>query len=242
EPPLVSGVAVHAPSGQDASDYAPLLSLKAGQRLSLKAVRQSVQTLYGLNRFANVSVLENPDGPGRVQLVFVLEPQRTITALSFSGAVHLAAADLRTASGLQVGSDYSEDRVQAARASLKAAYARMGWNDVRIDAQARPGPEGMDLSFAVLEGAPTRVASLELAGDPGGIRPAQVFPLQPGDILDRDVLAADVARLKALLKSGGRYRAQVDAPQIVPGGPGQAIVRLLVQAGPRIQLRYQGNR
>src|SRR5262249_9580277 len=47
---------------------------------------------------------------------------------------------------------------------------------------------------------------------------------------------------KALLRTGGRYRAQVDTPQILPHGAGQASVRLLVQAGPRMQLRYLGNR
>jgi outer membrane protein insertion porin family len=238
--PLVTGVAVRAPAGVDPREYESLVRIRAGEPLSERAVRRSLQRLFELDRFANVSVMAGDDGPGRVQLTFVLEPGRPVAVVTVSGRPPLLPA--RTAAaGLLPGSEYSEDRVDAALAGIRTAYARAGFEHPDIRAEVHPASAGMHVELFVDPGQPTRVAAVQLTGDTGGAEVA-FTRLRPGDVFDRTLLAEDLDALRERWRAEQRYRARVDGPLVTRQADGRVTVTVPAHAGPRFEVRFRGNR
>src|SRR5690606_37824157 len=105
--------------GAERESHLQLLAIEAGEPLSRRAVRRTIQRLFETGRFSNVTAFTSPLGPsplGRneVKLVIILEPRRPIMNLQFAGATRLSAEVLRRASGLTLGMELSEDRLEAA--------------------------------------------------------------------------------------------------------------------------------
>ena len=59
--PLVSGVVLKLPPGEDAAALEGLVALKAGQPLSARALRRTATLLYQLGRFSDVVIRALPE-------------------------------------------------------------------------------------------------------------------------------------------------------------------------------------
>jgi len=240
--PVVVGVELVAPEGAEDDALAALVALQAGEPLSRRAVRRSVQRLYETGRFANVvaRAIRTPDG---VVVRFVLEPRRLLARIEFVGLRHLDEAAALRASGLAEGMELSRDRVDAAVAGIRSALARVGYEQALVDPVVSDGPGGTSIAFAVREGAPTRLAGIRIVGDPGD--PALVrraIGLQPGAVLDHVRLEADLEALRAAYRAAGYYRSRVSPPVVEQVLPGLSEVVIEVAAGPRITFAFRGNR
>src|SRR5262249_62246534 len=72
---LVSGVELHLPAGSDPSGFAELIDVRRGQRLSIRAVRRSIERLFATGRLADV-VVTAARGDSGVTGIFSLTPKR----------------------------------------------------------------------------------------------------------------------------------------------------------------------
>lgn len=240
--PFVATVEIRVPEGEDPAPLDGLVTVSPGDPLSRKAIRRSVQRLYETGRFANViaSAVEGEDG---IQVIFELEPHRSILSLRVVGALQLGEAAVRKATDLKEGEAFSEDRIDRAVAGLSAAYGRLGYEQAKIRIDSREAGKGVILEIVVDEGPPTRLGHLKLEGDPGDPKLVRdAISLKTGDVLDLARLESELERLRATYRAAGHYRARVGAPKVTSLLPGLAEVEVEVRAGPRIEFAFAGNR
>jgi outer membrane protein assembly factor BamA len=247
--PVIQQVLLHAPPGEDSAALQALLALKAGEPVSARAVRRTVQLLFQLGRFSNVVVRElaappaAPGGPPRVTLVVECLARRVVRSvvLRVAPPATLGQGDLRKAVGLAEGDELFSGRLHQAEEAVRALAARRGYREARVEATVA-GEAAADVEIRVDEGQPTRVLSVAVGPQPGlplddllaGMR------THPGAILDLDALDADVRDLRARLRKAQYYRARVGSPSLAYRGT-EASISIPVEAGSRISFRFVGN-
>lgn len=243
--PMVAAVELRLPSGSEPSllkDAPELVAVRKGQRLGPRAVRRSLERLFATGRFSDV-VVRAVDGPDGVTVVFELTPTRRIVFVRFSGNRVLQTAQLQEAARLSKDDEYTPERVEEAVASVQKAYFRRGYRQAQVIAGLEELAEGLEISLEVTEGSATRVVGLTAGGAPGLAMPRilEALGLHPGDVLDEQVLEEGLGRLRAVYRQERFYRAKVGEPEIRTASAG-ALVELPVDAGPRFELRFAGNR
>ncbi|HUB09620.1 MAG TPA: POTRA domain-containing protein [Myxococcales bacterium] len=241
--PRVESIELVAPAGVDLSGIEPLLMVRQGQPFSGKLVRRTVELLYEAGRFANVLVYERPAKEG-VALIFRLVPKLRLTGVGFHGNVRLGAEELRAVSALRPGEEFFPERLRAAIEAIDAAYRRIGWRDVRISPQVTTGVTQAEVEFEIEEGEPRRARSVAIVGDLELPRAEieRTLGWRRGMVLDLDAMDQGVHRLEKLYHSRRHYQAQVGPYDIDETGPGEtADVRLHVNGGPTVDLRFRGN-
>ena len=248
--PVVTGVVLRLPGGEDATALEGMVAVKSGQPLSLHALRRTVHLLYQLGRFSNVVVRALPAGEvsggalDSVVLVIECLPKRTIRSVRFrldGTSAALGEERLRKAAGLPVGEELYPGRLDAAIEGVRLAYERRGYRNARVGAKVDEELKA-SIEIQVREGQPTRVSALEI-GPVAGLPDEDLrrgLVTVPGSILDLDVLDADVNELGASLRKAGYYRSRVGRPQLTPRD-GDMAVSIPVAAGPRIEFRFRGN-
>ncbi|BDG09015.1 POTRA domain-containing protein [Anaeromyxobacter paludicola] len=246
--PRVSRVDLIVPPGEDPAALRPLLAVAAGEPLSPRALRRTVQALYGVGRFGNVVVTSAPDpaAPGSVALTVRCLPRRVVAAVRFSGQAPPGFPESRLlrATDLAPGAEFDPARLDRGLRRLEAALGRAGWRQARARAQVE-GDARVTVSVEVLARAPTLVAGLALAGVPPEAQRPLLAGLRthPGAPLDLDALEEDGRAVLARLRAEGRLRARVGAARLHltadEDGP-RADVELPVEPGPRLAFRFPG--
>jgi outer membrane protein assembly complex protein YaeT len=246
-PPRVADVELRLPAGEDVAAATALLAVEAGEPLSTQATRRTVQRLFQSGRFRNVVIRAYPaPAPGGeagawVRLVVEAQPLRHLVGLRVR--VVGAGADeaaVRVAAGLASGAVFDDADLAVAEGKVRAALARRGYRDAQVDATAW-GDRDVTVELVVAAGEPVRVGAVRLTGDPGvGQALAGRLSTRPGALLDDDVLAEDVRRLRAELQASGHRRARVSPPVVRVDGR-TATVELPVEAGPRMVFLFRGN-
>jgi outer membrane protein assembly complex protein YaeT len=253
--PRVAEVELQLPPGEDAAAARALVAVGVGDPLSARALRLTVQRLYQGGRFRNVIVRAAPAPPPAgsaggtwVRVVIEAFPVRLLSTgtVRVEGAPAFDAEPLRAAAAFRTGDPFDDGDLEAAEARVRAALARRGYREARVEGKVlAPVPAGdrhVAAELRVIPGEPVRVVTLRLAGDPGQAagRLAEELTTRAGAPLDEDVLQADVKRLRAGLYGAGYRRARVAAPRILVEGR-SATVELPVEAGPRIAFLFRGN-
>ncbi|OFX26365.1 MAG: hypothetical protein A2V77_12755 [Anaeromyxobacter sp. RBG_16_69_14] len=243
--PVVAAIVLQLPPGEDDTGLRDLVAVKVGEPLTRRAVRRTVQLLYGLGRFGNVvaRTQQAAAAPGQVVLVLECLPRRTVASLRIQNRAAAPALDeerVRRAAGLAPGDELWTGRLEEAVARVRAAYARRGYPRAEVQALAEGEPRAK-VTLTIEEGSPTRVAALVLtpagAAPPGGL--TQGLATRPGAPLDLDALDADVRALRARLRREGFLRSRVGAPVVTVEGTG-ARVEIPIDAGLRIDFRFAG--
>ncbi len=239
--PEVLAVELHLPGGADTTGLVDLVAVRKGQRLSVRAVRRSVERLWGTGRFTDV-VARTVEVPGGVRLVFQLSPAELLARLTVEGNVILGDKAILDASGLQEGGPLEQDELDAAVTSIREAYRRKGYDEAQVRVTREPAFGGVGLVLTLDEGVPTRVGRVTLTGSPGLSLPRmlEALGLRVGQVFDRSELEVGLERLRKLLREQRHYRARVGSPTITQQGH-LATVALPVSAGPRFSFHFHGN-
>jgi outer membrane protein insertion porin family len=243
--PLVAEVELRLPPGEAEETYRPLLGLRPGDPVTPRALQRLVRNLYQTGKFGNVLVFSFPvpgDGPPRVRLEVRCLPKRTVASLAVTGLpAGVSEESLLQATGLARGSEIFPGRLEQAAAALRRLLSRQGYQHATVTPDARGDPR-LDVVFEVVAGEPTRVRSVVVGPDTGV--PEEVLRkavrLEPGAILDAEVLETAPSRIRDDLRRAGYYRARVGTPQVEVEG-NSATVRVPVEAGPLIVFRFAGN-
>lgn len=248
--PRVAEVRLALPPGEDAESVRTLVAVETGAPLSPQALRRTVQRLFQTGRYRNVIVRSRPAEPppgstgAWVRLVVEALPVRIVAGVSVvleGEHSPLDEAALRDASGIRAGEAFEDGDLDTASERIRAALARRGFRSADVSAGAR-GEASVSVELRVRPGAPVRVRSVRLAGDPGpsarGLDAA--LTTRPRAILDSDVLDADVRRLRDALHRAGHRRSRVGSPAVRVDGA-VADVEIPVEAGPRLGFVFRGN-
>lgn len=243
-PPIVAGVVLKLPPGEDAALLEGLVAARAGQPLSARALRRTVTLLYQLGRFSDVVVRAVPAEPGQVVLVVECLKKRLVRSLEVrfpAGGSVLDREQLQRLLGLGAGDEFWPGRLDEGLARARAAYQRRGYRQASLRTQVK-GEDQVEVSVQVEEGPPTRVAAVELAAGtgPDGEALRRGLRTSPGAVLDLELLEADVRALRLRLRREGWLRSRVTEPAVAVDGA-EAKVRVVVEPGPRVAFRFQGN-
>jgi outer membrane protein assembly complex protein YaeT len=247
-PPRVAEVELRLPPGDEAA-AAGLVAVAPGEPLSARALRRTVQRLYQGGRYRNVVVrtwpAEAPAGEGGAWVRVVVEalPVRILEAVEVrvDGAPGVDVSAVRAAARLAPGEACDEPDLDQAVGRIRAALARGGFDEARVEGHLR-GDLEVVAELAVAPGEPVRVAAVRLAGDAGRAAVvAATRETRAGAPRDRAALERDVRRLRAALHAAGHRRARVAPPAVRREGR-RAEVEFPVEAGPRIAFVFRGNR
>jgi len=243
--PRIAEIVLSLPPGENAAAVRDLVAVKVGEPLAPRALRRTVQLLYGLGRFGNVVARTRPaaDAPGDVVLVLECLPRRVVASLRIvNRAAHPALDEerIRRIAALAPGDELWRGRLDEAAARVRAAYARRGYRRAEVRAAAEGDPQAR-VQLAVDEGPPTRLGAV-VVGRPGAGASEPLghgLATQPGAVLDLDALDADVRALRARLRRDGFLRARVGTPAVTMDGE-SARVEIPVEAGPHVEFRFTG--
>jgi outer membrane protein assembly factor BamA len=241
--PVVSGVVLRLPPGEDAAVLEGLVAARAGEPLSARALRRTVTLLYQLGRFSDVVIRAEPAGEGQVLLVVECLPRRVVARLQVENRAArpvLDAEALRKLAAMPEGDEFWQGRLDAALERIRAAYLRRGRRAAAVAGQAS-GETQVEVRLEVDEGPPTLVTAVSLGAARGEARALleRSLRIRPGAVLDLDLLEEDVRRLRTDLRRGGWLRSRVEEPRVAVG-PGGAAVEIPVEPGPRVAFRVVG--
>jgi outer membrane protein assembly factor BamA len=242
--PRVRSIAMRLPPGEAEAELRALVALREGDPLTSRELRRTVQRIWQTGRFRNVLVraadVAAPPGESGawVDLVVEAQPVRILSsvAVKADGPSVLDDGRVRAVARLAPGEPFDDADLDAAAERVRAALARRGYRDARVEARAR----GTVAELTVRAGEPVRVSEVRLAGDPGPLAASSPVRARPGAVLEDDLLDADVRALRAALYRAGHRRGRVGAPAVHVSSAG-AVVEYPVEAGPRVSLRFAGN-
>jgi len=242
--PVVSGVVLKLPPGQDAAVLEGLVAVRVGQPLQARALRRTATLLYQQNLFADVVLRALPDGPGRVTLVVECRPKRIVRQVTVEvqpAKPLLAREELVRLVGMAAGDEFWPSRLEEAEERVRAHYLRRGYRAARVVGKAS-GETQVDVAIEVDEGAPTLVLAVGI-GDAERIAGgsfAAGLQTRPGAPLDLDRLDEDVKALRLDLRRAGWLRSTVGPAALAIDGD-RARVAIPVEAGPLVDFRFSGN-
>jgi outer membrane protein insertion porin family/translocation and assembly module TamA len=132
--------------------------------------------------------------------------------------------------------------------NLRVYYWQRGYRDAQVDTVLVPVPRGMDVTFRIIEGEPTRVASLAVVQRTPVLSArelAEAVTLHEGEPLSLVALDTTLARLRAALWNRGYGDARIDTA--VPRPDTMHLVPVRIVIDPRWLTRvgvveFEGNR
>jgi outer membrane protein insertion porin family len=240
--PVVTSVVLKLPAGVAPAEFRPLVVVQPGQPLDPQAVRRSIELLFATGKFADVVVRSHPDSGGIIVEV-ECAPVAKVRKVVVTGNTVLTRSEVLAAAHLTEGSDFFTEKLEDAKSGILQAYARRGWNHAEVTLSLARSGAAVDVTVAILEGPPTRVAQVHFIGTPGLPEPRlrDAFALPAGAILDQTAVEKGTERLRDLYRETRHYRARVGTPtvQLSPAG---AVVNVPVDAGPELTFAIRGNR
>src|SRR5206468_612465 len=105
---------------------------------------------------------------GGIALVIEALPRRKVGEVFVEKVTNaLSSSAVIAASKLERGSEYSPESVGEALENVRLAYRRKGYLHAEVVPTSTDGTSGVDVLLNVVEGDPTRLASVSFAGETG---------------------------------------------------------------------------
>ncbi|MDQ6635917.1 MAG: BamA/TamA family outer membrane protein [Gemmatimonadota bacterium] len=192
-----------------------------------------------------------------------------VAALTFDGAHEVPAADLRTVIFTRTSACrlilfapickatptlLFTDRRRTTRAALgeditnlRVYYFRRGFRDAQVDTVLVPVKRGVDVTFRITEGPPTRIASLSVTQRDPVITPAELkhaVVLREGEPLNLVALDTTLTRLRDAAWNHGYGDVRIDTS--VPRPDASRLVPVRIVVDPRYltrvgEVEFEGN-
>jgi outer membrane protein insertion porin family len=221
-----------------------LVETRAGQLLSMAAVRESISHLFTLGRFQDVQV-EAADVDGGVVLRYDLTPLQVVERIEFRGTLELSQGTLRQTVTERFGRAPQLGRAAEVTNLLNAVYQDYGYFKATIvpRSTAVPDSTGAILTFEINAGPRATIGKVDITADPPAFRQDALLRLriEPGQSYDRERIDRRVADYTQRLKSRGHFRASVTETARISDDGRVADVNVLVDAGPVVTVRFEGD-
>jgi len=214
-----------------------LVSVRKGQQLSPKAVRQTLLRLFETGRFADAAVFSAPGEEGLL-VRFDLWAKRKLRRLIVIGNARLSEAEVASISGLVVGGDLTNETIVEARERLKERYQKLGYPRAHISVTASLQPRGAEAIIEINEGAPQLIRKITFEGEfPFSEKfLRQKISLKEGAIFNTEQAAEEEQKLKAFFVHEGHWQVQLMRVERT-----EEELCFLIVPGPKWTLAFRGN-
>lgn len=222
-----------------------LVDIRAGQPLSMSAVRESMAHLFGLGRFQDVQVDASDAPTGGVQVTFNLIPLHAVREVQFAGNLGLSQGLLRSTLTNRYGATPSLGRQADLIRTLEELYQDHGYLRPTIRSSSRTShtTESTVLTFEIEAGPRAQIGNVEVPIDP--LTPLPVFLRRihatSGEPYQRTDLQRQLNDYVNQLKKRRYYEAvaSFDARESEDG----TLVNLTisVRPGPAVTVQFKGD-
>ncbi|MGC4065573.1 MAG: POTRA domain-containing protein [Polyangiaceae bacterium] len=232
-------------TGKWFKDVPVLRWVKVGDPFSPSHLRSSVRDLLDSGRYANVEIEAYPMAGDRVGIRIAYEPRRVVISAEVHGAA-LPAEEVLEQVGIKAGGEMADHDLWLRTEAIRMLHVQRGYPaaKVRLSVVTADDPLGVSLVYSVDPGAAVAVAHrrFEVAPDPRspGLREAlSTYSVATGARYDEpSLLQADRALMVTLRNSGWHEANVTHVAQVTSAG---VEIRILVRAGPKVSVNFEGN-
>jgi len=225
------------------------LRLQPGGYYSESKATSDIKRIYAFGYFEDVH-LQVDDVPGGKAVHFIVRERTQIDSIVFRGNKKFSSDDLMEAVGLKPRDIPSEKAVADSVESLKAFYAKKGYNDVQISShlETEGGGKGGALVYDIVEGGKIYIHRIEFDGNKfysAGTLRGQIDTstysfftswLTGAGKLNPEKLSGDAQRLESFYQNNGFIQAQVGDPHMANNAKGKLVLTFPVVEGPRFKV------
>lgn len=192
----------------------PLLVQKTNEPLDKYKVRESVQALYNTGRFSVIEVEAQRNARGEIVLVFDARENFFFGSILVEGSSDQpSGTQLLNASKLNLGEQFSEEKIAAAIAGMDHILQENGYYRAAIQPSYEWNPKDQEVKvlFTVEKGPRARVGHIVITGTPG-LDPLQISDaarMHSGDEVSANRTTRALQRLRKRYQRKNRVEAQV---------------------------------
>jgi outer membrane protein assembly complex protein YaeT len=242
----VSLIQINSPGVNNPEKLLPTLPQKVNEPLDKYKVRASVQVLYNTGRFAEIQVEAQRSNNGDLILVFDGRENYFFGSILAEGLqTHPSDSQLINASKLNLGEQYTEDKINAGIQGMQRTLQENGYYQATIKPfyEWEPSNQQVKVQFVVDRGKPARVGLVSVIGSPGysAEEVRNIGKLRSGDKVTTARLTRALQRLRKRYQKQERLEAQVTMTQRTY----HAETNLLdytfeINRGPLVDVRVEG--
>ncbi len=214
----IAVIQINSPGVDNPEKLLPTLPQKANEPLDKYKVRQSVQVLYNTGRFAEIQVEAQRNPSGEVVLTFDGRENYFFGSILAEGLqAHPSDSQLVNASKLNLGEQYTEDKINAGVQGMQRTLQENGYYQATIKPfyEWDPHTQQVKVQFVVDRGKPARVGLVNVIGVPGysAEEVRNIGKLRSGDKVSAARLTRALQRLRKRYQKQDRLEAQVTMTQ-----------------------------
>lgn len=241
ERPIVRSVVLEA-APDAVAQLERYVTIRVGEPLDPEAVRETVELLHATGEFADVIVTAVPEADG-LRLSLRLVPSPRMVGIEVEGQRVIDAKQVRRASRLDTGEALWPARLETAARDVALALVARGFLEARVTARAQPREQGAVAVFEVSAGPLVRVGETSVEA-PAAVRDSLALMVAPrrGQVWIRARAEKAAERMRASLVQLGYGRATVVARETYDPRGGRVSLAFIAEAGPRMQVRFEGDR
>ncbi len=190
-----------------------LLPQKVGAPLDRDRVRDSIRSLYGSGRFADIQADVVSSGDG-VTLTFINSPNFFVGAVDVEGGpAHPSRNQIVNGSKFQLGELYTREKLDRALENIRLLMQEDGYYRARVTAEstANQGTKQMNILFHIVSGAQAHIGQVKVTGasglSSGDVQ--DIAHMTPGDRVTASRVSGSLRRLRKRFQKQDRALAQV---------------------------------
>ena len=221
----ISDIQVEGNNRIEKSAIMAAISIKPGDRVSLKQIDDAVHSIFSLGRFDDISA-ELTEVRGAKILTFVIKELPLVRLIVFSGNDELKNDKLRPLVKIRTPSIYSRSKVEESIKEIRKAYIEEGYHAVKItpDLQTDIKNEAT-LTFNIVEGKKVLIRDIRFVGNVVFTKSELLKKIETKEkwflswLTDRgayleDTMALDIERIKAAYHDVGYQDVKVKPPEV----------------------------
>ena len=222
-----------------------LLGIKAGEEFNQEKINKGVDRLKLLNIFSSIQV-EKELKPQGVHLTLTLEKQPIINEIKISGNYPLFKNEVRRVIIARIGEPLDREILQHNTDDIKRLYLAEGYYQaqVLIKIEKSKRDQNVSVTFRIEKGLRTRIKGVEFEEEGKLVEntmPYQrILKIYPENILREVKLKKNIQKLRNYLLYQGFLKAHL-LHQITHVSDSYALVRIIIQKGPKTKVLFQGN-
>lgn len=230
-----------------------LVRTRPGERYDPQTVEEDYQRIHReLRKFSNVTALAEPTATGGVVVVFEVEEQKQVRAISFRGNAKVDRITLRNTIELHPGEAIDTFRIRLAENAVRSLYRSRGYPFARVTTLPGPLAEAGEVVFDIVEGPNVRVRNIEFKGNRsfddstlrGKIKTQPwMFIFRPGHY-DAEQVEQDMALVRRFYEGHGFFDVRVGRKLIWSPDQSDLQINFLIEEGPRYRINrllFEGN-
>jgi outer membrane protein insertion porin family len=204
----ISDIQVEGNNRIEKSAIMAAISIKPGDRVSLKQIDDAVHSIFSLGRFDDISA-ELTEVRGAKILTFVIKELPLVRLIVFSGNDELKNDKLRPLVKIRTPSIYSRSKVEESIKEIRKAYIEEGYHAVKITPELQTDIKNeATLTFNIVEGKKVLIRDIRFVGNVVFTKSELLKKIETKEkwflswLTDRgayleDTMALDIERIKA---------------------------------------------